>query len=72
MTALGLADGSLGGVPSWYSTGHEAGLDVYRRPVERVAALLVDAGFSVTARLVREPGPDEATPQGFLLVHRAD
>ncbi|MEV8624650.1 class I SAM-dependent methyltransferase [Streptomyces sp. NBC_01268] len=114
MTALDLADGSLGGVLSWYSTvhlptaelcdafaefrrvlvpggpllvafkagdgqvrlerayGHEVDLDVYRHPVERVTSLLTDTGFSVTARLVRGPDPDEATPQGFLLAHRAD
>lgn len=114
MTGLDLADGSLGGVLSWYSTvhmpaaafpsvltefrrvlapggplllafkagdgcvrleqayGHEVDLDVYRHPVDRIASLLADAGFAVTARLVREPDPAETTPQGFLLAHRVD
>ncbi|MFF0752833.1 class I SAM-dependent DNA methyltransferase [Streptomyces sp. NPDC004267] len=114
MTGLALADGSLAGALSWYSTvhmapeelavvfgefhrvlapgapllvafkigdervrlerayGHEVDLDVYRYPAERVASLLAAAGFTVTARLVREPGPEQATPQGFLQARRAE
>ncbi|MFF2568807.1 class I SAM-dependent methyltransferase [Streptomyces sp. NPDC058084] len=52
--------------------GHEVDLDVYRYPTERVASLLTDAGFVVTARLVREPGPAEATAQGFVTARSAD
>ncbi|MFI8825472.1 class I SAM-dependent DNA methyltransferase [Streptomyces sp. NPDC053431] len=51
--------------------GHEVDLDVYRYPTERVASLLAEAGFVVTARLVREPGPAEVSPQGFLMARSA-
>ncbi|WP_225800822.1 class I SAM-dependent methyltransferase [Streptomyces sp. NK15101] len=112
MTALDLADASLGGVLSWYSTvhmpedelvasfaefhrvlapgghalvafkvgdervrlerayGHEVALDVYRRSPDRLAGLLSAAGLTESARLVREPDPEEKTPQAFLLARK--
>jgi ubiquinone/menaquinone biosynthesis C-methylase UbiE len=50
--------------------GHEVSLDFHRLQPDGVAALLDDAGFDVTARLVR--APDSASPaakvqQGFLM-----
>ncbi|WP_405939683.1 hypothetical protein OG338_26230 [Streptomyces sp. NBC_00726] len=45
-------------------------LDVYRFDPDRVAGLLEQAGFAVRARLVRAAGPDERTPQAFLLARR--
>ncbi|MEW1905880.1 methyltransferase domain-containing protein [Streptomyces sp. NPDC086147] len=50
--------------------GHEVALDVYRRSPDRVAELLAAAGLVESARLVREPDPEEKTPQGFLLARR--
>ncbi|MFB7588893.1 class I SAM-dependent methyltransferase [Streptomyces sp. NPDC056169] len=50
--------------------GHEVALDVYRWSPDRVAELLAGAGLVETARLVREPGPDDSTPQAFLLARR--
>ncbi|MFF5922416.1 class I SAM-dependent DNA methyltransferase [Streptomyces flavochromogenes] len=50
--------------------GHEVTLDVYRRSPERVAEHLAAAGLVESARLVREPHPEEKTPQGFLLARR--
>ncbi|WP_432127756.1 class I SAM-dependent DNA methyltransferase [Streptomyces sp. bgisy082] len=50
--------------------GHEVALDVYRRSPDRVAELLAAAGLVESARLVREPDPEEKTPQGFLLARK--
>lgn len=50
--------------------GHEVVLDVYRRSPDRVAELLAAAGLVESARLVREPDPEEKTPQGFLLARK--
>ncbi|WP_055599960.1 class I SAM-dependent methyltransferase [Streptomyces aureus] len=50
--------------------GHEVTLDVYRWSPERVAGHLAAAGLVESARLVREPHPQEKTPQGFLLARR--
>ncbi|MEU0235100.1 MULTISPECIES: methyltransferase domain-containing protein [unclassified Streptomyces] len=50
--------------------GHEVALDVYRRSPDRVAELLAAAGLVESARLVREPDPQEKTPQGFLLARK--
>jgi SAM-dependent methyltransferase len=50
--------------------GHEIVADVYRLSPDRVASLLVDAGFAVEARLVREARetqPPESTPQAYLI-----
>jgi ubiquinone/menaquinone biosynthesis C-methylase UbiE len=49
------------------SYGHEVGIDLQLFPPERIAELLVDAGFVVLASLVREPEGRERRPQGFLL-----
>lgn len=39
----------------------------YRWPVDRIASLLGEAGFTETARMVREPGPSERFRRGHLL-----
>ncbi|GAA4865182.1 class I SAM-dependent DNA methyltransferase [Actinomycetospora straminea] len=53
--------------------GHRVDLDFRRLRPDAVAALLVEAGFAVTARLVREPVPDSrapALPQAAILARR--
>lgn len=47
--------------------GHAVCLDAYRRPPEQVAGLLVDAGFTVDAQLVREPVTPEKVRQAYLV-----
>ncbi|WP_405159900.1 class I SAM-dependent methyltransferase [Nocardia sp. NBC_01499] len=42
----------------------------YRWSVERLAALLRDAGFTVHTRMIREPAPDERFQQAYLLVSK--
>ncbi|MGW5348617.1 class I SAM-dependent methyltransferase, partial [Streptomyces sp. NPDC004050] len=51
--------------------GHRVDLDVYWTPPDLVAGRLADAGLAEVARLVRQPGPGESGPQGFLLARRA-
>ncbi|THA60928.1 class I SAM-dependent methyltransferase [Streptomyces sp. A0958] len=58
------------GVRLEHAYGHPVDLDVYRFVPERVAGLLVRAGFEVRARLVRAADPAERTPQAFLLAQR--
>ncbi|MEU6294195.1 class I SAM-dependent methyltransferase [Streptomyces erythrochromogenes] len=53
-----------------HAYGHPVGLDVYRTPPDRIAALLAGAGLTEVARLLREPAPDEAAPQAFLLARK--
>ncbi|MFF4427269.1 class I SAM-dependent DNA methyltransferase [Streptomyces sp. NPDC001549] len=53
-----------------HAYGHPVDLDVYRTPPELIAGLLAGAGLTEVARLVREPVPDERSPQGFLLVRK--
>lgn len=54
--------------------GHEIALTFHRRPPERVAALLADAGLPVRATLVREPEVHpflaEKVPQAFLFARK--
>ncbi|HLU58739.1 MAG TPA: class I SAM-dependent methyltransferase [Pseudonocardia sp.] len=53
--------------------GHEVSLEFHRLQPDEVATLLTDAGFEVTARLVRTPehsGPAARVPQGFLIARR--
>jgi hypothetical protein len=47
--------------------GHTVSYDAYRLVPDRVAEQLADAGIVVSARLVREAGAREATPQAYLL-----
>ncbi|MGE3286960.1 MAG: class I SAM-dependent methyltransferase [Pseudonocardia sp.] len=50
--------------------GHQVSLDFHRLQPDAVVALLDDAGFEVTARLVRAPEPAGAAamvPQGFII-----
>ncbi|MEU7629873.1 class I SAM-dependent methyltransferase [Nocardia sp. NPDC049220] len=42
----------------------------YRWAPKRLARLLTDAGFTVIARMVREPRPDERFGQAFLLASK--
>jgi SAM-dependent methyltransferase len=53
--------------------GHEVSLDVHRLQPDAVVALLDNAGFDLTARLVRAPEPSSAaakTPQAFLIARK--
>jgi SAM-dependent methyltransferase len=50
--------------------GHPMGLSVHRRPPERVAGWLADAGFAVDTRVVREPEGLETVPQAYLLARK--
>ncbi|MFG3286304.1 class I SAM-dependent DNA methyltransferase [Streptomyces sp. NPDC048111] len=47
--------------------GHEVALDFNRLAPDHIAALLAEAGFTVTSRLRREPEGREAVPQAYLL-----
>jgi SAM-dependent methyltransferase len=49
---------------------HPVSLDVYYFAPERVSGLLAAAGLDVRSVLIREPGPDERTPQGYLLARK--
>jgi SAM-dependent methyltransferase len=53
--------------------GHEVSLDFHRLQPDAVVALLDDAGFDLTARLVRAPDSSSAAakiPQGFLIARK--
>lgn len=53
--------------------GHEVSLDFHRLQPDAVVALLDDAGFDLTARLVRAPEESSAAakiPQGFLIARK--
>jgi len=51
-----------------HAYGHTlSSLHAYRLHPDRVAGQLRDAGFVVHARLLREPGEREKTPQAYLL-----
>lgn len=55
------------------SFGHEVSLDFHRLQPDAVVALLDDAGFDLTARLVRAPESSSAAakiPQGFLIARK--
>ncbi|MFJ9776719.1 class I SAM-dependent methyltransferase [Kitasatospora sp. NPDC101157] len=110
MAALQTADGTLGGVVSWYSLIHTppeqvpAHLAEFRRvlapggyallgffesegdpvtpfdhkvttahrwPVDTLAALATEAGFTETARMLRQPGDNERFRRGHLLLRAA-
>jgi hypothetical protein len=51
-----------------YGRGHESHLP----PPERIAGLLAAAGFAVTTRLVRDPGPGQQRQQACLLARKPD
>ncbi|MCW2536601.1 MAG: Methyltransferase protein [Modestobacter sp.] len=55
----------------WF--GHPVSLDLHRRPPELVAELLGQAGFAVSAQLVREPDESSAEkgPRAHLLARTA-
>ncbi|MGC4805497.1 class I SAM-dependent DNA methyltransferase [Micromonospora sp. DT233] len=50
--------------------GHAVSYDVHWLPPERIAAQLVEAGFAVHARLLREPEGYERGPQAYLIARR--
>lgn len=50
--------------------GHTVAADAYRLPPDRVADRLAAAGIEVTTRVVRQPGPEEKTPQAYLMARR--
>jgi SAM-dependent methyltransferase len=53
--------------------GYEVSLDFHRLQPDAVVALLDDAGFDVTARLVRAPdssSPAAKIPQGFVIARK--
>ncbi|GGS21963.1 methyltransferase [Streptomyces nojiriensis] len=54
-----------------HAYGHPVDLHVYRTPPELIAGLLAGAGLTEVARVVREAGPGETSPQGFLLARKA-
>ncbi|WP_030761621.1 class I SAM-dependent methyltransferase [Streptomyces sp. NRRL F-2664] len=107
MDALGLADGELGGIVSWYSVIHApprelpsylaefrrvlapgsplllaffeseggpvAAFDhkvttAYRWPIDELARLAREAGFTEVGRMLREPGAQERFRRGHLLM----
>ncbi|ASO21209.1 SAM-dependent methyltransferase [Actinoalloteichus hoggarensis] len=48
--------------------GHTLSYDAYRLPPEHIASLLTEAGFVVTARLIREPDLRwDRVPQAYVL-----
>lgn len=56
-----------------HAYGHELSLDVYWVSPDRIAELLSQAGFTVDARLIREPNEQEKPRQGqqaYLLARR--
>ena len=50
--------------------GHDVDAEAYRRPVDRVERLLAEAGLTPRSRLVREPDPEDNSPQAFLIAER--
>lgn len=51
--------------------GHSVSCDAYRLPPKRVTELLSQAGFTVTAQLIREPMHElEHTPQAHLVARK--
>jgi hypothetical protein len=50
--------------------GNDVSLDVYRLPPHHVADLVILAGLTEVARLVREAGENENTPQAFFLFRK--
>jgi len=53
-----------------HAYGHAVSADSYRLLPDRVADLLTLAGFTVIARLLREPDHTEKVPQANLLARK--
>lgn len=53
-----------------HAYGHDLSLDVYWHPVERIANLMADAGFTEVARLTRAADEQEAGPQAGVIARR--
>jgi SAM-dependent methyltransferase len=49
--------------------GHAVSCDAYRCSPRRVSEQLREAGFTVDATVIQEPGPQERTQQAFILSH---
>ncbi|MFI6703048.1 class I SAM-dependent DNA methyltransferase [Streptomyces sp. NPDC050509] len=62
-----VGDAPLSFTEAW---GHAVSLDFHRLSPDRVTDALEKAGFTVGARLVREPSGDEKVPQAYLLARR--
>ena len=58
-------------VPVRHAYGHDVQLDAIRLPPDAVRAEFEAAGFSEHARLLREPGDREKTPQAYVIARRA-
>lgn len=52
--------------------GHAISVWVHPRPVERIERWLVEAGFHLEARMVREAQGEEREAQGFVIARRSD
>ncbi|MBC6450607.1 class I SAM-dependent DNA methyltransferase [Actinokineospora xionganensis] len=50
--------------------GHAVTCEAYRLPVDLVEELLVEAGFELRARMIREAAGKETTPQAYLFGQR--
>ena len=53
-----------------HAYGHDIDLHTRRQNPERVREHLIDAGFSATAELLRQPVAPEKSPQGYVLARR--
>lgn len=53
-----------------HAYGHDISLDAYRLPLDRIAELAGQSGFTLDARLLREPVTFEKTRQAYLLAHK--
>ena len=68
LLAFQVGDGSVHHIERGY--GHQISLDAYRLQPDEIAAMLLDAGFAVDAKLVREPMPPEKPKQAYLIAHK--
>ena len=53
-----------------HAYGHDLDLHTRRQHPDRVEERLVEAGFTVTAQLIRQAVPPEKSPQGYVLARR--
>ena len=53
-----------------HAYGHDLDLHTRRQHPDRVRERLVEAGFTVTAELIRQAVPPEKSPQGYVLARR--
>ncbi|MBB4938414.1 ubiquinone/menaquinone biosynthesis C-methylase UbiE [Streptosporangium album] len=67
MLGFQIGDERLHHTEAW---GTPVCLDWYRQQPDEVAGLLSDAGFDVTATIVRQPVSTEKTPHGYVLARK--